>query len=287
MQNSKISFWAYFQLVIIQVCFGMLPFTGKMVMRELSPETFILMRMSGAGLVFMAVAVLQNRHQLKNLLPRNQREWALLAIAGLCGIALNPLLFAHGLKLSTSVHANMIQLITPILTLMLAISLNMEKFYWNSLIGFAIAISGVSCLVLQKDVAVGTSSTVGNLLLVANSFAYAIYLVILKRLDLHTRGWINTFWIFAFATLGLGLFNYPSLATLQWPTATSTTWFWLGFTVFYKPCKPSPTGSLCVEHFVRRRSLYAGSLADETAHGHLLDEKISAGGFNPAERFRQ
>lgn len=227
MQHYK----SYLQLLLVQIIFGTLPLTGKLAMRHMSPDEFIVLRIGGAALLFMALTLVLRR----NIMPQKKRDWAMLAVCGTFGIALNPLFFVHGLKLVPSINSAVFLVLVPIFTLLVATVFRQEKFHWSSLFAVAFALAGVGALLGQKthEFRVGL---VGNFYFLAHTFAYALYLVMsrltLKRYD--TLVALN--WMFFFAALVLVL-NY-----LVFGVATTTPllerldhndWLWLAYIVLF------------------------------------------------------
>ncbi|MBA2746011.1 MAG: DMT family transporter, partial [Flavisolibacter sp.] len=72
-------------------------------------------------------------------------------LCGLSGVAINQMLFLTGLTLTTTIHASLLMLVTPILVTMFAIWVLKEHFSIYKAIGLALGIGGASFLVLQKD----------------------------------------------------------------------------------------------------------------------------------------
>ena len=99
--NKKIQ--AHIALLIANLIYGANYSIAKVVMpKYVEPFAFVLIRVSGAVILFWIISILFVNEKIdKKDLPR-------LALLGLCGVAINQLLFLKGLSLTTPINASII-----------------------------------------------------------------------------------------------------------------------------------------------------------------------------------
>lgn len=87
----------------------------------------------------------------------------------LTGVVINQMLFIKGLTLTSTIHAALLMLTTPLLISVLALWWLREKFTPLKLLGLLFGIGGALLLILSRD-ASGVASVNGDLLILVNAF---------------------------------------------------------------------------------------------------------------------
>lgn len=212
-------FKPHLALIIVQILFGIWPIFGKIVLRSMSSTSLVVLRITGGALAF---ALLQRR--LMPLLRMPPKDIGLLTLCSLLGVVGNQLLFVKGLSLTTVINATLLSTTIPVYALAVSVLLGYERGSLKTLAGIVVSAAGVIYLVNPAHADLNAQTTVGNLLLLANSFIYAIYIVISK--DLFERyGALNVVtWIFlvgAVMTVPLGIYSLQNedlaaMGTMVW-----------------------------------------------------------------------
>lgn len=172
----KGNFAAHFALFMVNALYGASHVLAKGVMPAyLSPNVFILLRVSGAALLFWLVKLLFIHEKVA------RKDLLLLATCGVFGVAVNQLFFFHGLNLSSSINSGIIMTVNPILVVILSFFLLNEKITGLKAIGILLGAAGAILLTLKAGTAMG-DSILGDLFLFINAASYAVYLVIAKPL---------------------------------------------------------------------------------------------------------
>jgi drug/metabolite transporter (DMT)-like permease len=190
-------------LVIVQILFGTWPIFGKLVLRSISSSGLVAFRIMGAAAAFLIV-----QRNLSALRRMPFKDFALLVLCCVLGVVANQLLFVKGLSLTTVINATLLTTTIPAFTVLISIFLGYERASLRRLAGIALAGAGVIYLVDPFRATFSSQTTVGNVLIICNSLAYAGYIAISK--DLFKRyGALNVItWIFlvgAVITLPFGL----------------------------------------------------------------------------------
>ena len=95
-------------------------------------------------------------------------------LCGLTGVAINQTLFIKGLTMTSTIHASLLMLCTPLLITLFAFWILKEKITIAKIAGLALGISGALLLVMSKEIN-GTASLNGDLFIVLNAIAYTFY----------------------------------------------------------------------------------------------------------------
>lgn len=189
-------FAPHLALLAVQILFGIWPIFGKVVLRSMSPTSLVAVRITGAAL---ALALLQ-RH-LTPLLRMPVKDIVLLTACSLLGIVGNQFLFVKGLSLTTVINAEILSTTIPVYALTISILLRYERWSVKSVGGMLIAAAGVIYLINPTRADLTTQTTTGNILILINSFLYAIFIVISKSLY-ERYGALNVItWIFVVGSL--------------------------------------------------------------------------------------
>lgn len=136
---------------------------------------------------------------------------------GVTGIALNQTLFLKGLTLTSTIHASLLILITPVLVTVFALWVLRERFSATKAAGLFLAVSGASFLIMQREhVQAGNDFLLGDLLILLNAVSYSIYFIAVKPLTfkydpLHVIRWVFTIGLFMVLPIG-----WEALAQTNW-----------------------------------------------------------------------
>jgi drug/metabolite transporter (DMT)-like permease len=202
-------------LVAVQLFFGTWSIVGKIVLRYLPSTGLVAIRVLGGTLAFLVLQRTAKRFWLDR-----RSDYARLALYSLLGVALNQLLFVKGLSLSTAINANLLGTTIPIFTLVAGVALGFERFSLRVAIGVAVAACGVVYLVNPFRANFTGATTLGNLLLIANSFCYGLYLAISQDAIRRYGALTVITWVFIFGcvfTLPIGGYHLSHVALTQLP----------------------------------------------------------------------
>lgn len=196
-------------LVAVQIMFGTWPIFGKVVLRSMSSTSLVCFRIFGAAVVF---TLLQRKLGELRQLPARVLAW--LVFSSVLGVSLNQFIFVKGLSLTTAINATLLITTIPVSTLVVSIALGYDKASLRHFVGIALAAAGVVYLVDPWRADFTAQTTLGNLLLIASSFAYGAYLAVSRNL-FRRYGALNVItWIFQLAAL----VAIP-IAAFAWSTA--------------------------------------------------------------------
>jgi len=142
------------------------------------------------------------------------------------------MLFIKGLTITSTIHAALLMLSTPMLITLFALLWLNEKFTVLKGLGLLMGIGGAGLLIFSKDTS-GISSISGDVLIVINAISYAIYFILAKPLmssypPLHVIRWVFTFGFFMILP-----FSWSDVQEIDWPQATPSQLVALGSLVLF------------------------------------------------------
>lgn len=213
-------------LILVQALFSSLAIVGKFVLGEIPAPMLVLARVSGAGLVLVLLHRLL-RHG--RTIPG--RDIIRLAWLGLLGIAANQMFFLLGLAHTTAINASILVATTPVFTVMNGIIYRTERATPLKVGGILLAAAGAVWLVAPGRWSFGSSTALGDLLILAGMYSYSHYLVLGKGMVRQYGAVTVTTYAMAFAALGILPFGLPALIHLDWHAVHPLTWGWVGYIV--------------------------------------------------------
>jgi drug/metabolite transporter (DMT)-like permease len=147
---------------------------SKIGMHVFNPLTFAYLRVLGAAIILNTLL------RERNAAPLEPGDgWRLFGFS-ILGVVINQSLFLAGLALTTA-HAAAILITTiPIFALVAAILLGRERPTAAKIIGIALAAAGAVTVIGGEGFSGSPKAVLGDLMIVGNSLAYALYLVFSK-----------------------------------------------------------------------------------------------------------
>jgi drug/metabolite transporter (DMT)-like permease len=220
---------AHIYLFIVALIYGANYTIAKGVLSEgyMGPNGFIFLRVvSGALLFFLFHKVFVNEKVEK-------KDFGLIALCGLFGVAINQLCFFNGLKLTSPVNSSLIMLTTPILVLIASSIYIKERITSSKIIGILIGASGATLLILGNDNNPTNQSDIwGDVLILINASSYAIYLVLVKKLMKKYNPTTIVKWVFFFGVFYVSPFGIKEFLETQPSTFPVNIWLSIGFVIF-------------------------------------------------------
>ena len=215
---------AHISLFAATLLFGGNYWVSKILVDILNPNQLVFFRTVGATLLF-ALAYFSTKRP-----TMSRGEYLRLFWAALFGIGINQLLFFSGLQHTTPVDTAIIHVSNPIIVLVLSlIFLHTKLSGWKIAGIFTGAVGALILILYQKEVVFNHEMLKGNLMILGNTTAYAIFLVIMKPI-LKKRDTITTmFWVYLFATFLIVPYTMHDVMQISW----SSLWGWPLLSLFY------------------------------------------------------
>ncbi len=221
-------FKSHLALFIANLIYALTFTIAKDVMPEtVKPLGFILIRVTGAMLIFRLVHTIWIREKVK------KEDYKRLVFCGLFGVAINMMLFFKGLNLTTPIHAAVTMTSTPIIVFVLAIIFHGERGTIWRIIGVLLGAFGAVVLAIYgRELEVNNPYLMwGNLLVFINAVSYAVYLTIVKPLMVKYHFITVMKWVFTVGFITVLPFGTDELLAVRWTNISATIWYEIGFVV--------------------------------------------------------
>lgn len=205
--------WALLAAFGASAIYGLNHSLAKGVMPDhIQPFAFILIRVSGAALLFWIVSLFGPRERI------SRGDWPRLVLCALLGMGINMLSFFKGLQLSTPINSSVLVTLTPIFVVILSAFFLKERVSLNKALGVLLGFVGALGLVLfgaevRQD---APNIPLGNSLFVLNALTYATYLILVKKLVEKYRPITLMKWLFGLAALLNLPLTLPEFLEIQW-----------------------------------------------------------------------
>jgi drug/metabolite transporter (DMT)-like permease len=193
--------------------FGTWPIVGKIALQSFSSASLVGFRICGAAIV---LSLFQRKLGELRRLPKRVLAW--LVLSSLLGVVVNQLLFVKGLSFTTAINATLLTTTIPVFTLAVSIALGYDRASQRHILGIAMAAAGVIYLVDPLRANFSTQTTLGNILIIINSFSYGAYIAVSRNLFRQYGALKVITWIFL-----IGAVITLPIAGYAWSTDELTT----------------------------------------------------------------
>lgn len=186
----------YASLLIVQLLFGSLPVITKPVLAVLPAIPLVGIRVGITALILFAVQYWRGRIWLLD-----RADYFRLAVVSFFGVTLNQLLFIKGLSLTKASNTSLLVVTIPIFTLAVSAIAGTERLRWGKVIGIIIAAAGVIFLIDPRNASFSSETTIGDMMIIANSLAFGIYVATSKDVVTRNGPFRSMMWVFIFAAM--------------------------------------------------------------------------------------
>lgn len=221
---------AHLALLGTNILYGAGYSVPKLIMpRLIEPLGFIFIRAGTTALLFWLTWFLGNKYRA----TISKKDWGVLVLGGLFGIAINQMLFFMGLNLTLPIHASLVVMSTPLLITLVALFVLRERISRNKILGLLLGIAGAVLLMTAGmepspmggagrglTSAIGTNTALGDLFVFLNAASYAVYLVIIKPVMRRYRPIVVIRWVFLFGFAFIIPFGWQQFTAIQWQLFT-------------------------------------------------------------------
>lgn len=215
-------------LLLTQLMFGTATVLGKFALMAFPPFALVGFRVAGAATAFFALQRLRGSLRLDE-----RRHYLQFALFGTIGIALNQLLFFKGLSLTKAANTSLLSVTIPIFTIAISVAFGSDLLSWRKVLGIALAAFGVVYLIDPSRASFSSETTQGDMLIILNSFCYAFYVVISKRLISHYGALKSIAWLFLFGSVITVPIGIASLSEVDLASVSAASWMFAAALVIF------------------------------------------------------
>lgn len=211
---------AHLSLVIVNIIYAANFSIAKEVMpSHVQPFAFVLMRVAGALVLFWLVGSLFVKEKV------DKKDLPYMAMLAVFGVAMNQLLFLKGLSMTRPINGAIIMTSNPIIVISIAAIFLKEKISLQKIIGIVIGAAGALIMLLYgKNFSLGSDTITGDVLILINSFSWALYVVLVKPLMKKYNTFTVVKWVFLFGFLYVLPFGFSEFKQINWSDFSPTIW---------------------------------------------------------------
>jgi drug/metabolite transporter (DMT)-like permease len=145
-----------------------------------------------------------------------RRHWGRFLLCAFTGVAVNQMLFLKGLTLTSTVHASLLMLTTPLLITVFALWVLKERLTGLKALGLALGVGGAALLILAKESSAhATDYLLGDVLILVNAISYSVYFILVKPLMEHYSPLHVIRWVFTLGFLMILPFGWAQAAAVD------------------------------------------------------------------------
>ena len=209
-------------LLVVQLTFGSLPVIGKVVLAVLPAVALVGFRVGVTALVLFVVQFYRGRVWLQH-----SGDYARLAVLSLFGVVFNQYLFIGGLSLTKAANTSLLAVTIPIFTLIISAAAGTDRLRRFTVIGVVLAAAGIVILIDPRAASFTSQTTIGDLMIVVNSFSYGIYVATSKEVIMRNGPFRSMMWVFIFASVICVPIGAVSFAGVDTTGMDTTIWLLL------------------------------------------------------------
>ena len=189
------------------------------------PFTFILFRAIGATLLFWITSYFFFEKISKSDLFK-------FILCGLFGVTANQLMFFKGLELTSTIHASIIMVTSPIIVSILSLIILKEKLQFSKVFGIILGLIGAVNIISDNNSSFGNSGLSGDIVICLNAICFGLYLIIVKPLMSKYSPITVVKWVFTFGLLGVLPFGIYEINEVNWEMNNDII-LKIGFVIFF------------------------------------------------------
>jgi drug/metabolite transporter (DMT)-like permease len=224
---SKYIIQSQLALFTVSLIFGANYVVSKSLMPVfLNPYQLLVLRAGGAMLLIWIFQLFTVKEKVV------KKDLYMLALCSLFGIALNQGLFYLGLNLTSAVDASILHTANPVFVMLFAAFIIKEKISFTKSFGILFGLMGALLIIITANHPTHANSSLGgNLLIMLNGAAYALYLVMIKPFMLKYKPVTVLKWLFLFGFIFTLPFANKSLFDIRFISFTASAWLLLIYVI--------------------------------------------------------
>lgn len=217
-------------MLLTTFCWASNIVAGKVALAGFDPLALAQLRMAGAAILYILLYLAWlGRPKLR----LGKREWLLLALMALTGIALNQICFIGGLERTSVTHTGLIQAIGPVMVLLLSAFMGMESLTRSKILGMTISFLGVALLLLERPEQGSGASWLGDLIVIAAGGFFAYYTVLIKKSAACYDPLTLNALVFGLGAVFLLPFCLHSVVQTRWTRIPPHAWWGLAYMILF------------------------------------------------------
>lgn len=218
--------FAYLLLILVNLIYGANYSIAKSIMPTyIGPFGFIFYRVFVSLILFACIYFLFLRERILH------SDWLRLIGCGFFGIALNQLFFFKGISLTSSIHAALLMITSPIITYLISQITQDKKIKLQKIMGISLGMAGASILIISSAKESQSSSALGDFFIVINAISFSIYLILVKPMMSRYHPLTITFLMFLTGSVWVGIFGFKQAVEVNFSELPISFYWSFGFVI--------------------------------------------------------
>lgn len=164
----------------------------------------------------------------KNKTSIDKKDIGRFIWCGITGVAVNQMLFLQGMVLTSTIHAALLMLATPLLITVFAFFILREPVTLFKMFGLALGIGGSILLIATKENQHhGSNYLLGDLFILLNAVAYSVYFILVKPLMQRYSPVQVIRTVFSIGFLFMLPFGWKQVLEVQWSAFQAIDYLYL------------------------------------------------------------
>jgi drug/metabolite transporter (DMT)-like permease len=203
----------------VQALFGSLPVIAKSVLAAVPAVALVGFRVGITAGILVIVQAYRRRLWLSET-----RDYVHLFVLSFLGVTFNQLLFIGGLSLTKASNTSLLAATIPVVTILVGAAIGSERLKGLKAAGIALSIIGVVILIDPRKASFSSETTIGDLMIVVNSFSYGVYVALSKPVFTRNGAFRSMMWVFVFAAVFCVPLGGISFASVDAATISGIIW---------------------------------------------------------------
>ena len=220
-------------LFAVQIFFGSLPVIAKVVLVVLPPMSLVGFRVGITAIVLFAFQSFRKRVWL-----RDRSDYIRLGVLSLFCVVFNQLLFIGGLSRTKASNTSLLAVTIPIFTLVVASLTGREHLARTKVFGIALAAVGIILLIDPRAASFSSQTTIGDMMIIANSLSYGIYVATSKDVITRNGAFRSMMWVFIFASVVCVPVGLASLSSTDVSSISTNVWLLVLYIAVFATAAP-------------------------------------------------
>lgn len=203
-------------------------FTKALIPQWMTAEGIAAVRLIGGCCLFWLASMFVRCETIR------RRDWLKLVLGGVVGLFSFIYLFVTSLRYGNAIDISIIMTLPPVFVIVINALFRHQRPRWLEILGVLVSFAGAAVVVLAGGKGeAGSDNLLGDLLAVASTICYALYLILVEEPSHTYRPVTMLRWVFLFASIP-ALLLLPGMQNegILQGDATVTPWIYIGFILF-------------------------------------------------------
>jgi drug/metabolite transporter (DMT)-like permease len=238
-------------MLLVTVCWASNIIAAKEALTGFNALALAQLRVTGTAVVYGGCFLVAGDWRRLRLPPR---QWLMLALTALSGVALNQICFIGGLARTSVAHSGLIVALGPVIVLVIAVLLRLEVLTVSKFAGMMISFAGVGILTADRAGRGNLGHWTGDLILLGGTALFAVYTIFMKEIAIeYDTLTLNTL-VFGLGAIQMAPFCAGAVSATNWTRVEGYAWWGLTFMILFGSVIPYLLFVLAIKELAASRA---------------------------------